>query len=163
MQFKTLNIASLEAAPWRLSNEKSCRETENVVASLKQRGQLRPILVRPLGNDRYQIIEGHVVVGAAREAGLQQLDCVVREADEQEALLIYLHLKLNRTVENHVKIRQAFRKALDLGADIGKLESATCWPRDRIVDYLHTRDRDETWMKFGYVPDDDGTDEMPVY
>src|ERR1700722_16500851 len=103
MQFKTLNIASLEAAPWRLSNEKSCRETKNVVASLKQRGQLRPILVRPLGNDRYQILEGHVVVDAAREAGLQQLDCVVREADEQEALLIYLHLKLNRTVENHVK------------------------------------------------------------
>jgi ParB-like chromosome segregation protein Spo0J len=162
MQYKTVKITSLEAAPWRLTNEKLCRETKNVVSSLKQRGQLRPILVRPIDN-RYQVIEGHVVLDAAREAGFEELTCVVHEVDEQEALLLYLHLKLNRTVENHVKIREAFSKALKLGANIEKLEQATCWPRDRITDYLHTSDYDENWMKFGRVPNDDGTDDMPVY
>src|ERR1700694_4123106 len=103
MQLKAVKISNLEGAPWRLTDEKPCRETKNVVASLNQRRQLRPILVRPLDGDRYQIIEGHVVVDAAREAGWMELDCIVHEVDEPEALLIYLHLKLNRTGENHVK------------------------------------------------------------
>jgi len=64
--------------------------------------------------------------------------------------------------QNH-KINIIDSKAFKLVGDIQKLEQATCWPRERIVDYLKIDDRSENWSKFEYVANDDGTDEMPVY
>jgi hypothetical protein len=140
-----------------LTDEKSS-ETKNVVSSLKKFLQLRPILVRPLDNESYEIIEGHVVVDAARKAGLEELDCIVHNMTEEEALLTYLHLKLNRTVENHVKVGLAFQRI----GDVGKLHHAIAWPRKRIEAYLELRQRDRTWQKFEHVQNDDGSDEMPI-
>jgi ParB family transcriptional regulator, chromosome partitioning protein len=159
MQLKTVKLSNLRAAPWRLTDEKPCQETKNVVASLDQHGQLRPILVRQLSGDHYQIIDGHVVVDAARKLGIPELDCVVHEVDEQKALLIYLHLKLNRTVVSHVKIRDAFKQV----GDVEKIHQAICWPKARITAYLELSDRDGEWMKFGYVPNDDGRDDLQPF
>jgi ParB family chromosome partitioning protein len=156
---ETLKISNLESAPWRLtSKDTTCRETRNVVSSLKGHQQLRPILVRPLGADRFQIIEGHVVVDAAREAGIEELDCIVHDLDEEQALLIYLHLKLNRTVENHVKVGEAFKRV----GDVEKIHQATCWKRERIRAYIETRECDENWWEFRHLPKDDGADDLPT-
>ncbi len=40
----------------------------------------------------------------------------------------YLHLKLNRTVVSHVKIREAFKRV----GDVEKIHQAICWPKERI-------------------------------
>src|SRR5947208_7521128 len=58
--------------------------------SIKQRGVIQPLLVRPLangsGNGRYELIAGERRWRAAREAGLTTIPALVRDATDQEAL-----------------------------------------------------------------------------
>jgi len=139
--------------------EPDAREIENVAASLKKYGQLRPILVRPLGDGLYEIIDGHVVVDAAHKAGFKELSCVVHNLDAKDALLVYIHLKLNRTVKNHVEIRKVFQQV----GDAELLANVTSWPKERIRDYIELADRDLNWREFKYVAWDDAANEQPIF
>jgi ParB family chromosome partitioning protein len=63
--------------------------------SIKSKGIVEPIVVRRLG-DSYQIISGERRYLAARELGLEEVPCVVREADDLEALEVALIENLQR-------------------------------------------------------------------
>jgi|SRR5580658_5315895 hypothetical protein len=145
MKLESVKLCNLTTAPWRLSDERPCtQEVDNVKHSLDTYGQLRPILVRPLDNGQYQIIDGHVVADAARKIGKEEIYCVVHTLSEDEARLIYIHLKLNRTVRNHVQIRRVFKQV----NDVALLHRITSWPEERIRTYLALADRDPVWDKF---------------
>lgn len=51
-----------------------------------ERGIIQPLIVRPLAG-RYQIISGHNRRTAARDAGYTALPCIIRQLDDDEALL----------------------------------------------------------------------------
>jgi hypothetical protein len=156
MELQTIKLSNLKSAPWRVTDEHPCQETNNVVRSLKRYGQLRPIIVRPLSSGDYEIIDGHVVVDAARQACLEELSCVVHNLGDKEAALIYLHMKLNRTVRSNIKVRQAF---LFVG-DADKISEAICWPKERVLDYLNLARQDEAWIN-GHYPWDDPPVKIP--
>jgi ParB-like chromosome segregation protein Spo0J len=163
MKLEKLKLSNLKPAPWRITDDRPCPETSNVVTSLKKYGQLRPILVRPLGGEDYQIIDGHVVVDAAKKVPAlgEQLFCVIRDLDEQQAILTYLHLKLNRTVKNHIKIRHAFERLRELNDGktqqcLEELRQAIAWPKQRIEAYLKLSEQDLRWIQHGhYFPSED--------
>jgi DNA methylase/ParB/Sulfiredoxin domain len=50
-------------------------------------GQEHALLVRPVGNDRYEIISGHHRHAAAIRAGLTEVPCWVRDMDDDEAFM----------------------------------------------------------------------------
>ena len=64
-------------------------------ASISAIGVLQPILVRPDGNDRYQLIAGERRWRAASRAGLQMIPAIVRVTDDvssvEQALVENLH------------------------------------------------------------------------
>lgn len=63
--------------------------------SIRELGVLQPILVRPAGIDRYELIAGERRWRAAKRAGLQTVPAVVRKIDEtaslEQALVENLH------------------------------------------------------------------------
>ena len=63
--------------------------------SIRELGVLQPILVRPSGMDRYELIAGERRWRAAKRAGLQSVPAVVRKIDEtaslEQALVENLH------------------------------------------------------------------------
>ncbi|MCB0963580.1 MAG: ParB/RepB/Spo0J family partition protein [Acidimicrobiales bacterium] len=63
--------------------------------SIRELGVLQPILVRPSGMDRYELIAGERRWRAAKRAGLQSIPAVVRKIDEtaslEQALVENLH------------------------------------------------------------------------
>ncbi len=63
--------------------------------SIEEKGIIEPIVVRRLGSV-FQIISGERRFIAARELGLEQVPCVVREADDLETLEIALIENLQR-------------------------------------------------------------------
>jgi ParB family chromosome partitioning protein len=65
-------------------------------ASIKEHGVLQPILVRPLGNTRYQLIAGERRWRASREAGLTTIPALVEEIDDDTALEIAIIENLQR-------------------------------------------------------------------
>ena len=54
-------------------------DLSELMASIREKGVLEPILVRPIGG-RFQIIAGERRYRAAIEAGLAEVPCVVRES-----------------------------------------------------------------------------------
>jgi ParB family transcriptional regulator, chromosome partitioning protein len=73
----------------------SVGDLSELVASVREKGVLEPILVRPMGG-RFQIIAGERRYRAAMEAGLVEVPCVVREADDAEVMEIALVENLQR-------------------------------------------------------------------
>src|SRR4030095_3758969 len=66
-----------------------------LIASVREKGVLEPILVRPRGN-RFQIVAGERRYRAAIEAGLGEIPCVVRETSDAETMEIALVENLQR-------------------------------------------------------------------
>ncbi len=66
-----------------------------LVASIREKGVLEPILVRPSGG-RYQIIAGERRFRAASDAGLAEIPCVVRDCSDAEMMELALVENLQR-------------------------------------------------------------------
>lgn len=73
----------------------SLGDLKDLTASIREKGVLEPILVRPQGS-RFQIIAGERRYRAATEAGLAEIPCIVRESGDGEVLEIALVENLQR-------------------------------------------------------------------
>lgn len=70
-------------------------DLSDLIASIKEKGVLEPILVRKMG-ERYQIIAGERRFHAARAAGLRKVPCIEIDVDETGVLEISLIENLQR-------------------------------------------------------------------
>lgn len=74
-------------------------DLEELAASIKQRGVIQPVLVRPIAdsNDAYEIIAGERRWRAAQRAGLHEIPIVPVEATDAEALELAIIENVQRT------------------------------------------------------------------
>jgi ParB/RepB/Spo0J family partition protein len=106
-----------------------------LAASIREHGVLQPILVRPLGENRFQLIAGERRWRASKEAGHATIPALVEEIDDDTALEISIIENLQREDLNPLEEAQMFermvhehgysiRKLADkLGKDKGYLEN----------------------------------------
>ena len=101
----------------------TCSGLDALAASIRQKGLLEPITVRPR-NERYEIICGERRWRAARLAELKEIECVIREASDEEAFELALVENVQRENLTPMEEAHAFA-ALAAGGmkqkDIGKL------------------------------------------
>jgi ParB family transcriptional regulator, chromosome partitioning protein len=72
-------------------------ELDELIASIKEKGVLEPLLVRPSQvGGRYMIISGERRYRAAREAGLREVPCIEMEVDDRAVAEIALIENLQR-------------------------------------------------------------------
>ena len=69
---------------------------EALAQSIREKGVLQPLLVRPLGDGRYAIVAGERRYRAAKMAGLSEVPVRVLEISEKEARLLALVENLQR-------------------------------------------------------------------
>jgi ParB family transcriptional regulator, chromosome partitioning protein len=67
-----------------------------LASSIREHGVLQPILVRPLGENRYQLVAGERRWRASKLAGLTMLHALVEEIDDDTALEIAIIENLQR-------------------------------------------------------------------
>lgn len=72
---------------------------------IRRRGFIQPILVRPVGEDRYRLIDGEHRWKVLGELGAETVPCVVEEADETSAKMRML--TMNRLRGEFVPLRLA--------------------------------------------------------
>ena len=106
-----------------------------LAASIREHGVLQPILVRPLGENRFQLVAGERRWRASREAGHATIPALVEELDDDTALEISIIENLQREDLNPLEEAAMFdrmvhehgysiRKLADkLGKDKGYLEN----------------------------------------
>lgn len=63
------------------------RQRQELLESIRSRGILEPLIVRPQPDGTYQIVSGKNRRSIAVELGYETLPCIVRELDDEEALL----------------------------------------------------------------------------
>jgi ParB family chromosome partitioning protein len=97
---RQIPVGQIEPSRFQPRTEFDPEQLRQLADSIRQRGLVQPLLVRPLqdgnGNGRYELIAGERRWRAAREAGLQTLPAIVREASDREALEIALIENLQR-------------------------------------------------------------------
>ena len=84
-----------------------------LTASVRELGVLQPILVRRLGDDRYELIAGERRWRAAKRAGLPSLPALVREVDDRHSLEQALVENLHRQDLNALEEAAAYNQLMD--------------------------------------------------
>ena len=86
-----------------------------LVASVKDKGVLEPILVRALddSSDNYEIIAGERRWRAAQAAGLHQVPVMVKEMGDREALEVALIENLHRSDLSPLEEAEAYSRLLE--------------------------------------------------
>ena len=89
-------------------------EMEKLAESVKERGILLPLMVRPMPDGGYQMVSGHRRKRAAELAGLTSLPCIVREMTDDEAIIVMVDSNLQR--EQVLPSEKAFAYKMKLDA-----------------------------------------------
>jgi len=90
-------------------------ELEELASSIRAKGVIQPILVRPDPNqpEMFEIIAGERRWRAARRAGLAVIPAVVREMDDREMLEIAIIENVQRSDLNPVEEAEAYKALID--------------------------------------------------
>ncbi|MBF8223601.1 ParB/RepB/Spo0J family partition protein [Halomonas sp. 328] len=86
---------------------------EELADSIRAQGVMQPIVVRPIGDKRYEIIAGERRWRAAQLAELDVIPAVVREVSDQVALALALIENIQRENLNPVEEAMALKRLLD--------------------------------------------------
>jgi ParB family chromosome partitioning protein len=83
-----------------------------LVHSIREVGLLQPVVVRPIGADRYELIMGERRLRAARDAGLTELPAIVRATGDDVMLRDALLENLHRAQLNPLEEANAYDQLL---------------------------------------------------
>jgi ParB family chromosome partitioning protein len=86
---------------------------EELSASLKQSGLLQPILVRRKGDGIYELISGERRWRAAKEAGLETIQSVIRNCGDEESVTLALVENLQRADLNPMEMARAYHRMMN--------------------------------------------------
>jgi ParB family chromosome partitioning protein len=103
-------IAANPRQPRRVFDEGTLSE---LAESIRARGVLQPIVVRPLAGGRFELVAGERRLRAARIAELETVPAIVREADDWERLDLALAENMARQDLNAVEEARACATLVD--------------------------------------------------
>ncbi len=88
-------------------------ELDELASSIKQNGILQPILVKPMGGDKYQIIAGERRWRAAKMVGLINMPAIIKDMPEKEILEIALIENIQRENLSPLEEAESYKKLID--------------------------------------------------
>ena len=125
-EIKPISVTELKPfseQPFKVLEDESMNE---LVESIKQSGVLSPIVARPHPEGGYEILSGHRRVHACEIAGIKEVPVVVKELDDDTAIILLVDSNLQR--EHILPSEKAFAYKLKLEAlkHQGKALDLTC-------------------------------------
>lgn len=79
--------------PFLVNDDDTLKE---LAKSIKENGLLNPIIVRPKNNNRYELISGHRRKLAMQLNGIDEIDAVIKELDDDEATIYMVDSNIYR-------------------------------------------------------------------
>jgi ParB family chromosome partitioning protein len=89
------------------------QELAELTASLKQSGLLQPILVRRKGDGMYELISGERRWRAAKQAGLETIQAIIRNCTDEESIVLALIENLQRQDLNPIEAARAYHRMMN--------------------------------------------------
>jgi ParB family chromosome partitioning protein len=106
-------------------------DLQDLATSIRQHGIVQPVVVRPMTDEKYEIIAGERRWRAAQLAGLVEIPVIVRDVDDRTALELAIVENVQRADLNPVEEALGYEQLIaehgytqnDLGEIIGKSRS----------------------------------------
>jgi ParB family chromosome partitioning protein len=112
-QLAELPVDAIRANPRQPRRRFEPEATAGLASSIREQGLLQPVVVRPRAEGGYELIAGERRWRAAREAGVETLPALVREADDRDSLLLALVENVAREQLSPVEEARAYAALID--------------------------------------------------
>ena len=112
--YQEIDINEIEPNSKQPRKNFSQKELEELSETLHSVGLIEPIIVRILGNGKYQIIAGERRWRAAKIAGFKRIPAILRQANELQAIEIGIIENIQREELNAVEEARAYEYWMEL-------------------------------------------------
>ncbi len=109
----SLSISQIEANPFNPRTNFEEAALNELSESIKEHGIIQPLTVRKLGRDKYQLISGERRFRASQLAGLEEVPCYIRIANDQNMLEMALVENIQREDLNAIEVSLSYQRLLD--------------------------------------------------
>ncbi|WP_322058823.1 ParB/RepB/Spo0J family partition protein [Paraburkholderia sp. J63] len=109
----TLALTQMQAGKYQPRTRMDEGALQELAASIRAQGLMQPILVRPVGPERYEIIAGERRFRAAHIAGLTEVPVLVKDVPDQAAAAMALIENIQREDLNPLEEAQGIQRLLD--------------------------------------------------
>ena len=108
-----LPLARLQAGKYQPRTRMDEGSLQELAASIRAQGVMQPILVRPVSDEKYEIIAGERRFRAAHIAGLEEVPVLVKDVPDQAAAAMALIENIQREDLNPLEEAQGIQRLLD--------------------------------------------------
>lgn len=109
----SLPIEQIESNPFQPREDFDPEALQELATSIREQGIIQPITVRKMGYDKYQLISGERRLKASKIAGLSDIPCYIRIANDQQMLEMALVENIQRESLNALEIAISYQRLLD--------------------------------------------------
>jgi ParB family transcriptional regulator, chromosome partitioning protein len=106
-------IEKIETNPFQPRNQFEDTALNELAGSISEQGIIQPLTVRKLGYDKYQIISGERRLRASKIAGLTEVPCYIRVANDEEMLELALIENIHREDLNPIEIGISYQRLME--------------------------------------------------
>ena len=115
-------IRAFKNHPFKVIDDDKMHE---LVESIMMNGVLVPVTVRPVEDGNYEMISGHRRLYAVKEIGLERIPAIVKEYDDDEAILAMVDSNLQREEILPIEKAHAYKMKYDAMKRQGKRNDLT--------------------------------------
>ncbi len=112
-EFRTLGVEQLQRGKYQPRVDMHNDSLEDLADSIRAQGVVQPIVVRPIGAGKYEIVAGERRWRAAQLAELQDVPVVVREMDDRTAIAVALIENIQRENLNPLEEAHALKRLIE--------------------------------------------------
>ena len=109
----TLRLAQLQTGKYQPRTRMDEGSLYELAESIKAQGVMQPILVRPVGANRFEIIAGERRMRAAKLAGLDEVPVLVKDVPDESAAAMALIENIQREDLNPLEEAQGLKRLTD--------------------------------------------------
>ncbi|WP_374682172.1 ParB/RepB/Spo0J family partition protein [Accumulibacter sp.] len=112
-QLRSVPLADIQPGKYQPRTHMDSASLEELAASIRMQGLMQPILVRPISDERYEIIAGERRWRAAKMAGLSEVSTLIREIPDEAALAMALIENIQRENLNPLEEALGLQRLID--------------------------------------------------
>ncbi len=143
-ELRDLPLESLQPGKHQPRRHFDAAALESLAESIRSQGVVQPIVARPAGASRYEIVAGERRWRAAKLAGLKTVPVVVRVLDERTAMAVALVENIQRADLNPLEEAEALNKLIkECGLTHEKAAAAVGRSRAHISNLLRVMELNE--------------------
>src|SRR5471032_861384 len=112
-ELRQLGVTRIQPGKYQPRRAMDEDRLQELAASIKSQGVIQPIVVRPIGAQRYEIIAGERRWRAAQLAGLTEIPAVIREVADEAAVAMALIENIQREDLNPLEEARALHRLIE--------------------------------------------------